>query len=473
MKYSIIVLFIFYGTLSFPQDVSTLTTQVNELSTQIQSLRSEIYSEQSNHSEFVIYGEIKERNIAYISIWGSALPLNQDFSLPGTINEGNIVVLNPDKGKIVYNYYVNAKHFYLYKSYGKNAFNADVPIYYFGEQPEDTKTLIARKEIELSGLVGKKNKLSQVLNEKKKEELLNDAIVYTNKAEYIEAIDKLKQALNLFPEDQDINKLLYINTFEQIKIDTSKGEYETAIARTNEATQIRNLSPMELNTLNDLHSEICIRIAEKKYYSADYTRAIEYYKISLQNNQGKLGQIESNFADAYYQIGSTELKRGNIKTAKEDFEKSINFNRNNEVKISNELDQYKRSPVAEGLTSIIPGLGQIIQGESTKGLTQTTLFVTAVLAGYFSKVSADYWHNQYLKTTDVNKVTTYYNEANSRLIASYVAFDVGAAIIIYSIIDSYLIARKYNKSFEIGIQTIPAVTGSFNNSYCLSFKIYF
>ena len=73
------------------------------------------------------------------------------------------------------------------------------------------------------------------------------------------------------------------------------------------------------------------------------------------------------------------------------------------------MEKYKRNPITTGLTSLIPGLGQLIQGETKSGFTQFSLFAGTMLFGYISKAKADDQYNEYLKATDVDKATQYYD----------------------------------------------------------------
>ncbi len=472
-KSLLVISVLFLCTNLLPQSIQKLNDQIDTVQKNINILNEEVSSQKSKYPEFLIYGEIVDRGLYYIMVKGSALPVNEDFSLPGTVDNGYMLILNPDKEKINYNFYSKTKHYFLFKSYSKNAFNADVPVYNFGDLPGDTKKLIEEKENKLRILEEKKNYLSQTLKEKKKEEFLNEAKVYTNETKYIEAMDKLKQAAKLFPNDKEVNKQFYKNAIEQVKIDTSKGEYETALSLTNEGFEIGNLKPAELNTLKYLYSDICIKEADKNYLSGDYARAIDYYQKSQQYGKEKLGRVETNFADAYFIIGRAEIEKGNVKAAKDNFKSSFKINHKNEERILRELEKYKRNPITTGLTSLIPGLGQLIQGETKSGFTQFSLFAGTMLFGYISKAKADDQYNEYLKATDVDKETQYYDEANRKLITSYTALSVGAAIIIYSVIDSYFIAIEHNKPFEIDIHSSQSSAGSFNNSFNVAFKIYF
>lgn len=110
------------------------------LTTKIEKERLyEIYSNEykrAHEESFKILGTIKDRNEEHLIIFGTAVPVDEDYSRMGTLlTEGNIEVFGPETKSIMgstYGWNEKAYHRYIIKSYGVNAFGMSVPVYWYG-----------------------------------------------------------------------------------------------------------------------------------------------------------------------------------------------------------------------------------------------------------------------------------------------------------------------------------------------------
>ncbi len=95
-------------------------------------------------TECRVYGEIKDRDNGVLQLYGQAIPTNGDIRAPGTLLEnGNIVIVDPDLNAIAGQYYRPSIHFYAQRTFGKNLFGADVPILHYGPAPAPVKAIVA------------------------------------------------------------------------------------------------------------------------------------------------------------------------------------------------------------------------------------------------------------------------------------------------------------------------------------------
>lgn len=129
-------------------NIKILEDSLKEVSLSLQNYSSLYNKELQNiHKEcFKISGTIKDRNKNYLILFGTAIPIDEDYSKEGTLFEsGNVEVENAYIDEIMANYYGvkgNAVHRYLGKHYGINVFGSLVPVYKFGSPLEVVDTLV-------------------------------------------------------------------------------------------------------------------------------------------------------------------------------------------------------------------------------------------------------------------------------------------------------------------------------------------
>mgnify|MGYP001493702977 CR=1 FL=1 len=119
---------------------------------------------------FIVSGQISSRKPFYL--WGTAFSDNAPLDHPAwaAAYSTNILVQNPDSGKIAYNQYVQGLHYYKGATTAKGNFGQNVPVYIFGGPSASLQKKInaakanldkAAKSLKASkdGLAGKKTKL--------------------------------------------------------------------------------------------------------------------------------------------------------------------------------------------------------------------------------------------------------------------------------------------------------------------------
>jgi hypothetical protein len=119
------------------EKISLIDSEMMKLSEQYDKLMVE-------HPAFHISGDIKDRSDTSVSVWGTAVPGDNDLSRMGTLTkDGHVHIINAPKESIIGSTYIGQRY-YIEKRTGKNGFGAAVPVYVFGDAPSKALTLTAQ-----------------------------------------------------------------------------------------------------------------------------------------------------------------------------------------------------------------------------------------------------------------------------------------------------------------------------------------
>lgn len=468
-----ILLILFFSIELFSQNLESIQSQIDQSNRILSQKKQEYVEEKSKYPLFIIYGEIKDREENFLQIWGTALPVSNDFSSPGTVEENNIIVVNPEKDKILYNNYAGGKHYYLYKGFSKNAFGVDVPVRYYGELPTETKNKINSLSDEINILERKIESLSEDFNKVQSNILINQAKDKLNQNKNDESISLLLEAKKLSETNKEIDQLLFENYLKLAQKDSTNKNYLESLSNINTAIQLENLSSQQYKQLKKYHRNLCSQIADDFFQKEHYPDAISYYSQSLKYDEDYIGVIREKYAESYLRIANDKLEMNNVEQAKRNYKKSFELNKNLLPQIKSKLESQQYSSFLLGLSSIIPGLGQFIQGDSKSGLTHLGLFSGSIISGFILKTDADNEYNNYKDATSKSEATRLYDNANKKLNYSYALFGFGGVVIIYSIIDSFIKAENFNKKYEINFDTFSQYPLSSYDNVIISLKLYF
>lgn len=457
----------------FSQNLDSIQSRIDNTKRILYQKKQDYDKEKSKYPLFIIYGEIKDREENFLQIWGSAIPANNDFSSPGTVEENNIIIVNPEKDKIIYNGYAGGKHYYLYKGFSKNAFGADVPVRYYGELPSETKSKISSLSNEVSNLEQKIESLSEDYKLLQTNIIISKAKEKLKGTDYEESIDLLLKAKNLSATNKEIDQLLFRNYIELAQNNSANKDYIASLSNINTAIQLSNLANQQYDELKKFHSQLCMQIADINYDKVNYSDAVSYYSQSLKYSKQNINSIREKYSESYLQLGNSELSKGNVEQAKNNYKNSFEINRSMLPQIKSKLESQQKSSFLLGFSSIIPGLGQMIQGDSKNALTHFGIFSGSLIGGFILKTVADNEYNNYKDATSEADATRLYDTANKKLNYSYALFGFGGAVIIYSIIDSFIKAENYNKKYEINFESYSQSPLSSYDNITISLKLYF
>lgn len=106
-----------------------------EFQNRAQEAKKRLVDLESKQTMFLILGKIMDRDEHKIQVLGEAIPEGRSNAFGALWEKSNIVVQNPDEGKILGPNYSGGKHYFLRKDYGKNAFGVRMPIWVYGDMP--------------------------------------------------------------------------------------------------------------------------------------------------------------------------------------------------------------------------------------------------------------------------------------------------------------------------------------------------
>jgi hypothetical protein len=456
---------------NYSQKIDSLQNEIDNLKLELMNKRIEYQNENSKYQSFFIMGEIKDREEDYLQIWGSAIPTNDDFSSPGTTQEDNIIVLKPNKAKILYNYYNGGKHYFMYKGYSKNVFGADVPVRYYGDLPENISYKIKKLDDEADHIVNKIDLLNQTCKQIEYNNFFDEAMGLYKNSDYNASISKLQKILGENHINEEVEELLFLNYKELAKRDASNKKFDNALIWLNSAIQLKNLKNTNYAGLKESYFQICKLIAEDKSKLNDLDEAITYYSRSLQYDKTKIENIKEPYGDTYYLLGEREFDIGNIDKAKSYYNSSILINDEMYNRVKAKFENEKRPSIFLGICSIVPGLGQVLQNDLKTGLIHFGVFSSLTLGGYFLNKFADNIYEDYKIAGNEEDAIRLYDKADSNLKIAYTLYGLSGAMIVVSIVNSFIKSESHNSLFEFTLdESMHLNTVSFSD-FNLSLKI--
>ena len=119
----------------------------DELRQDFSATSAQIDSLKAKYPTVMISGKISDRDQGAIQVWGTAVPVDAQPNALGVLYEdSNLLVLNPNEPLIQAGYYTGGIHYFLGKRYGKNAFGQPVPLWVYGDEPQELKDAGAHME---------------------------------------------------------------------------------------------------------------------------------------------------------------------------------------------------------------------------------------------------------------------------------------------------------------------------------------
>ena len=133
-----------------PPTTSQSATPLAQLSTQdLARLRLRLLNEAStavgDQLAFRIRGEVRQRLSDVVYLYGNAIPLQPNPSVPGShLRDACLVVRNPTaNGEFQFDMYFSDGKYYVGETAGQNAFGASVPCSVYGDLPQKTRNAVA------------------------------------------------------------------------------------------------------------------------------------------------------------------------------------------------------------------------------------------------------------------------------------------------------------------------------------------
>ena len=183
------------------------------------------------------------------------------------------------------------------------------------------------------------------------------------------------------------------------------------------------------------------QIESKPRGTANYTYNSQGFLISITDNNHYLNSEPYSITFKYQPYSETELQnKKNDITIDISSEEQIIKTENNSVK--KEYNQI-------GFASFIPGVSQFKNDQTTKGLILIGSIGTSAYLSYNFKKRGDEKYNDYKLSTDVNEILDLYDDAEKYRKQSIAFASISGAIILYAIIDGYVVAKKRTQDSNI------------------------
>jgi len=459
---------------SICQNLDEIQTTISQKVTTVNQMIDELNSLENKYPKFWITGEItdRDRDLSVLQVWGTAIPLNNDYNSYGTqLEKGNIIVKNPEKDKINYNYYASGVHYFIKKSYGKNAFGVDVPVFIYGDIPN----IVAQRKINSlrKDIADIENQLVSLKEQKRKleiEKYVREGKELFTLGKYSESADKYKSALEIDESNSAIyNKNISESYYENGNKYFDEKDYETAIINYDNA--IKYFSEKRII---EKKASSFVKIGDKKFNESKYSDAIANYEKAISIYPEIENSVKTNLALSYFNLGKQDLSNNSFLNASSNFKKSISIDNERRIDIEPILSDMRRTPLLYGAMSIIPGLGQFAQGKTTKGIDHLSLFSASVVASILLDKSSKDTYDDYKTATTTEEAKSLYKKANDNKLYSNIALGISAGVVIWSIIDSFSEAVNYNEPFYLSMNTSINYNYDFaRNSFQLSLLLKF
>ncbi|MCX6174528.1 MAG: hypothetical protein NTZ27_07260 [Ignavibacteriales bacterium] len=447
-KYLLFFFLMFAFNFIYPQDIDNLKKEVEAKEFNLSSKANDLSKLELKYPLFKITGEIKDRDreLSFIQLWGIAYPVNQDFNTYGSlIQNGNIIVQNPLKSNMQYNYYTEGEHYFIEKRYSKNTFGGDVVVFVFGDIPDkEASVKMENLRNAISTLKSEIKSMETRISELEYLSVIKKAEHFSENKQYQNSIDSYVEALSINISDKKgLSQIIFNLSIEQSK-EFQPNDLNNSIEILKKSLLLKYIDD---ETKMKLKNQIAIHykeIANTCMNSNNYKEAIISYEKAVSYDSHVFDSNENLLAKSNYLLGIEELDY-NIPNGMINLTAASNLDNSYKIKSLELLSSYKRS-IIHSYLSIIPGLGEITQGEFGTALINIGLMGIAVYGG--------------IQTKDKN---------NSQL-----CYDAAGLVYIFSIINTISIRNTYNKQFELlgnrDISIYPII--NYKNIYfCINVKL--
>ena len=119
---------------------SSQSATTDELRQEYSEVSEQLIRLGAKYPRVTIQGRIVDRDPGFIQVWGTATPIDARPNAFGVLYEdSNILVYHPDEESIHSGYYIGGAHYFLEKRYENNQFGQPVPLWVYGDEPDELK----------------------------------------------------------------------------------------------------------------------------------------------------------------------------------------------------------------------------------------------------------------------------------------------------------------------------------------------
>lgn len=279
-------------------------------------------------------------------------------------------------------------------------------------------------------------------------------ILYTNIPKgaydiYTKILGDVKQLADL-PGAEEVKKEITNKNkrlLEEAELSFKQGKYEESI---NKYTNLFYVDPSTKEKYSSKVAEAYFNLAANYFSNSDYEKTLETFEKCFEYDKSYLNKASSKISKSYLYLGDKKLSNNDYENASFNYKKALKYDSSLSSGLLIKFESIKKPAFLFGVYSIIPGLGQIINGKSTKGLIHLGVFSITSFLGYNAYSLGNKKYDEYKLASNSYSAASIYKEADYMRTTSYIFFGVAALTVIYSIIDAYTDIISFNNLFEIG-----------------------
>lgn len=387
---------------------------------------------------FSISGEVYDRDEDFrtIQLKGSAFPINEDLAEYGTLGNGYILIINPDKKKLIVSnplFYDSGVHYFLMKSSAKNALGNDVPVYWYGDIPAKEKLALDDYKDKLNSLEQELKEIVNEKNEKDYEQLMKEGAVFSDKLMYYEAILKYQSAIKAVGRNYfDDSKKAILCAQKKAEASLYRNDFESSVPCYRLIIDSDLFESSVRDSAKKYLGSIYLKWGKNDFENKNYKEAVTHFEKAKNEINNLDEEMMKIFSESSYNC-AIESGMNDISATKYYMKYAIKINPKMQLKCEEELNSYKRSVVLYTGVSLIPGLGHVFQGNVLGGVVVSTII------GGFAYLGLSVNNDEYFVSsrgeTIINKRALYW----------------GVGLILYSmsIYRNYKMVNNYNSQFEL------------------------
>lgn len=301
--------------------------------------------------------------------------------------------------------------------------------------------------IEYTGAIILDDSFLRKLSTKVASGFYNLSIIDFDKGDYKSALENYEMSLNADSTYWNRFRSTLGTGFYGLALkELNNKNYETALGFYDYCLKIDKSLEKELS--NKFGSKF-YKTAEHEYDNGNYNSAIKFYELSLDMDKSYTGKIANNYSNAVYNIATERFSENDFISSSSLYKKAIEIDNDIYNKVNKRFQDIRKNSKLIGASSIIPGIGQLINKDIKKARTYFAIFATTLASGIISKNIADNKYNEYLESTTTNEADALYREASIYLNVSNGLLGGAIATVYYSISNAYRDAEKFNELFML------------------------
>lgn len=249
----------------------------------------------------------------------------------------------------------------------------------------------------------------------------------------------------------------------------SAGDYSQAVRNYQSAMKLTDTLSSQLASKL---AHCFAQLGKESYGRRDYVASINLYTKALTYDASKLEECRGQLSDSYMRVAEDELAVKRYENAGQYFRNAVAQDPSLRESVNARLRKIRRSPFVTGVMSLVPGGGQIRNGEYRKAALHFGAFAVLVGISAGSLAEADRRYSSYLKATDAGSASSLYDKTSKAWGTCIVSGVASVVVMAWSIRDAYRSASSFNDHFDmIRDQATPVSFTPFYSDDLYGFRV--